>query len=105
MTTCSPAFDLASLSAGEARAELIREVHNGLHSRPPSLKPWMLYDELGSRLFEQNAAGVLSDPHRTFTCLRAVHSDPGFEIESFWKDRLNWHALTLSRRLEENECD
>jgi uncharacterized SAM-dependent methyltransferase len=53
VTTFSPAFDLACLSALEARAELIREVQNGLHSRPRSLKPWMLYDELGSRLFEQ----------------------------------------------------
>ena len=53
MTTISPALDLACRSALGARTELIREVQNGLHSRPRSLKPWMLYDELGSRLFEQ----------------------------------------------------
>jgi L-histidine N-alpha-methyltransferase len=53
VTTISPAVDLVCQSAFGARAELIREVQNGLHARPRSLKPWMLYDELGSRLFEQ----------------------------------------------------
>lgn len=53
MTTTSPTFDLACLSAPGARMELIREVQNGLQSRPRSLKPWMLYDEAGSRLFER----------------------------------------------------
>lgn len=53
MTTFSPVFDIALQAGFGARAELIREVREGLLSRPSSLKPWMFYDELGSRLFEQ----------------------------------------------------
>ena len=75
MTTFSPAFDLARVSALEARAELIREAQNGLHLRPRSLKPWMLYDELGSRLFEQITALPEYYPTRTERSLLESHAD------------------------------
>ena len=51
MTTLSPVFELERRPIIEAHTELIREVQDGLRSRPRSLKPWMFYDELGSRLF------------------------------------------------------
>ena len=75
MTTISPAFDLACQSALGARTELIREVQNGLHSRPRSLKPWMLYDELGSRLFEQITALPEYYPTRTERSLLESRAD------------------------------
>ncbi len=53
MTTLSPLFDLDSQPLIDARTEIIREVLDGLSSRPRTLKPWMLYDDVGSLLFEQ----------------------------------------------------
>ena len=75
MTTISPAFDLACQSALGARTELIREVQGGFHSRPRSLKPWMLYDELGSRLFEQITALPEYYPTRTERSLLESSAD------------------------------
>jgi dimethylhistidine N-methyltransferase len=57
------------------RAELIREVQSGLHSRPRSLKPWMFYDELGSRLFEQITTLPEYYPTRTERSLLQSHAD------------------------------
>ena len=75
MTTFSPAFDLEQVPALRARTELIREVQNGLHSRPRSLKPWMFYDELGSRLFERITALPEYYPTRTERSLLESHAD------------------------------
>ena len=75
MTTISPALDLACRSALGARTELIREVQNGLQSRPRSLKPWMLYDEFGSRLFEQITALSEYYPTRTERSLLERRTD------------------------------
>lgn len=75
MTTFSPAFDLARMAALNARAELIREVQNGLGSRPCSLKPWMFYDEMGSRLFEQITTLPQYYPTRTERSLLESHAD------------------------------
>src|SRR5580692_10072803 len=75
VTTISPAVDLVCQSALEARTELIREVQNGLHSRPRSLKPWMLYDELGSRLFEEITALPEYYPTRTERSLLESRAD------------------------------
>ena len=58
MTTLSPVFELERRPIIEAHTELIREVQDGLRSRPRSLKPWMFYDELGSRLFERITQSV-----------------------------------------------
>ena len=35
----------------------------------------------------------------------ALLSDSGFKIESTWKDARNWYAVTLSRRLDQDQCD
>jgi uncharacterized SAM-dependent methyltransferase len=35
----------------------------------------------------------------------ALLSDSGFKIESTWKDGRNWYAVTLSRRLDQDQCD
>ncbi len=75
MTTISPVFDLAQLAAGALRTELIREVRNGLCARPRSLKPWMLYDEVGSRLFEQITTLREYYPTRTERSLLESHAD------------------------------
>src|ERR1700679_4121379 len=75
MTTVSPAFDVACLPAARARTELIRDVQNGLHSRPRSLKPWMFYDELGSRLFERITGLPEYYPTRTERSLLESHAD------------------------------
>jgi L-histidine Nalpha-methyltransferase len=75
VTTFSPAFDLACLPALGARAELIRDVQNGLQSRPRSLKPWMFYDELGSRLFERITGLSEYYPTRTERSILESHAD------------------------------
>ena len=41
----------------------------------------------------------------TDNTLDALLSDSGFKIESTWKDERNWYAVTLSRRLDEDQCD
>jgi len=56
MTALSPIVEIEPPSAVEKQTELIREVQDGLRSRPRSLQPWMLYDERGSKLFEQITA-------------------------------------------------
>jgi L-histidine N-alpha-methyltransferase len=45
-------FELASVAPLDDREALIDEVWRGLLERPRSLVPWMLYDTVGSRLFE-----------------------------------------------------
>jgi len=35
----------------------------------------------------------------------ALLSHSGFKIESTWKDARNWYAVTLSRRLDQDQCD
>lgn len=56
MTTAPSTFEPASLSVSKEQAELIRDVRDGLQLHPRSLKPWILYDELGSQLFERITA-------------------------------------------------
>ncbi|HEY1577121.1 MAG TPA: L-histidine N(alpha)-methyltransferase [Terracidiphilus sp.] len=75
MTTLSPLFDLHSQPLIDARTELIREVLVGLRSRPRTLKPWMLYDDLGSRLFEQITDLPEYYPTRTERLLLSRHAD------------------------------
>ena len=75
MTTFSATCDLAGLAALAARTELIREVQNGLYARPRFLKPWMFYDESGSRLFEQITALPEYYPTRTERSLLETHAD------------------------------
>jgi dimethylhistidine N-methyltransferase len=58
-----------------ARAELMREVQEGLQLRPRSLKPWMLYDELGSRLFERITTLPEYYPTRTERSLLESHAE------------------------------
>ncbi len=58
-----------------ARAELIREVRMGLQSRPRSLKPWMLYDEHGSELFERITNLPEYYPTRTERSILDTHAD------------------------------
>jgi L-histidine N-alpha-methyltransferase len=75
MTTVSPLFDLASQPLIDARTEMIREVLEGLRSRPRTLKPWLLYDDLGSRLFEQITDLPEYYPTRTERSLLSRHAD------------------------------
>jgi L-histidine Nalpha-methyltransferase len=75
VTTISPLLELARLAGLRTRAELIREVRQGLLSRPSSLKPWMLYDELGSRLFEQITTLPEYYPTRIERSLLERHAD------------------------------
>jgi uncharacterized SAM-dependent methyltransferase len=41
----------------------------------------------------------------TDSTLSALLSDSGFAIESAWKDRRGWYALTLGRPYERDEFD
>jgi uncharacterized SAM-dependent methyltransferase len=41
----------------------------------------------------------------TDSTLSALLSDSGFAIESAWKDRRGWYALTLGRLYERDEFD
>ncbi len=41
----------------------------------------------------------------TDNSLDTLHLDSGFKIESTWKDERNWYAVTLSRRLNQDQCD
>ncbi len=75
MTTLSPLFDLGSQPLIDARTELIREVLDGLRSRPRTLKPWILYDDLGSRLFEQITDLPEYYPTRTERSLLSRHAN------------------------------
>lgn len=75
MTTFSPILDLARQAVLSQRTELMREVQNGLHSRPRSLKPWMFYDELGSLLFERITTLPEYYPSRTERSLLESHAD------------------------------
>jgi len=75
MTTLSPPFDLDSQPLIDARSEIIREVLDGLRSRPRTLQPWMLYDDLGSRLFEQITDLPEYYPTRTERSLLCRHAD------------------------------
>src|ERR1700728_3411275 len=75
MTTLSPVLELERRPIIEAPTELIREVQDGLRSRPRSLKPWMFYDESGSRLFEQITALPEYYPTRTERSLLETHAD------------------------------
>jgi dimethylhistidine N-methyltransferase len=75
VTTFFPAFDVAQLPSVRARKELIREVQSGLTTRPRSLKPWMFYDELGSRLFEQITTLPEYYPTATERSLLESHAD------------------------------
>jgi len=75
MTTSFPAFDVALFPASGEREELIRDVQAGLRSRPRSLKPWMLYDELGSQLFERITTLAEYYPTRTERSLLESHAD------------------------------
>ena len=75
MSTISPVFDVAPLADASARTALIREVQSGLRSRPRSLKPWMLYDELGSCLFERITTLPEYYPSRTERSLLELNAD------------------------------
>ncbi len=75
MTTLSPLFDLDSQPLIDARSEIIREVLDGLRFRPRTLKPWMLYDDLGSTLFEQITDLPEYYPTRTERSLLCRHAD------------------------------
>jgi len=75
MTTLSPSFDLRSVLKLNAREELIRDVQSGLGSRPRSLKPWILYDDEGSRLFERITTLPEYYPSRTERAILARHAD------------------------------
>jgi L-histidine Nalpha-methyltransferase len=75
VTTIFPVYDFAQLPAVGALTELIQEVQKGLNARPRSLKPWMLYDELGSRLFEQITTLPEYYPTRTERSLLESHAD------------------------------
>ena len=75
MTTLSPVLELERRPIIEASTELIREVQDGLRSRPRSLKPWMFYDELGSRLFEQITTLPEYYPTRTERSLLESQAD------------------------------
>ncbi|SEF79824.1 dimethylhistidine N-methyltransferase [Bryocella elongata] len=59
----------------DVASQLAMEVRNGLQSRPRSLKPWMLYDEAGSHLFEQITSLPEYYPTRTERTLLAGHAD------------------------------
>jgi len=75
MTTLYPLSDLARFSPSKGRAELLRDVLNGLHTRPRTLKAWMLYDELGSRIFERITELAEYYPTRTEYSLLEHHAD------------------------------
>ena len=75
MTTLSPVLELERRPIIEAPTELIREVQDGLRSGPRSLKPWMFYDELGSRLFEQITTLPEYYPTRTERSLLESQAD------------------------------
>jgi L-histidine Nalpha-methyltransferase len=75
MTTYTPAFNVALIPALRKRDELIREVQIGLYSRPRSLKPWMLYDERGSRPFEHITTMPEYYSTRTERSLLEHHAD------------------------------
>src|ERR1700683_1894461 len=75
VTTIFPVYDFAQLPAVGALTELIQEVQKGLNARPRSLKPWMLYDELGSRLFEQITTLPEYYPTRTERSLLESQAD------------------------------
>jgi L-histidine Nalpha-methyltransferase len=74
MTTLSPLFELDSQPLTGARMEIIREVQDGLRSRPRTLKPWMLYDDAGSFLFEQITDLPEYYPTRTERSLLSRHA-------------------------------
>jgi L-histidine Nalpha-methyltransferase len=61
--------------ASQARTKLIREVRSGLGSRPRSLKPWMFYDDSGSRLFEHITELPEYYPTRLERSLLEEHAD------------------------------
>ncbi len=75
MTTLSPLFCLESQRPIDARTEIIREVMDGLRSRPRTLKPWILYDDVGSHLFEQITDLPEYYPTRTERSLLSRHAD------------------------------
>jgi L-histidine Nalpha-methyltransferase len=75
MPTLSPVFEPEQRPFIEAQTELIRDVQAGLCSRPRSLKPWMFYDELGSRLFERITTLPEYYPTRTERLLLESHAD------------------------------
>jgi L-histidine Nalpha-methyltransferase len=75
MTTLSPSFDLRNVLKLSVREELIRDVQSGLGCRPRSLKPWMLYDDEGSRLFERITGLPEYYPSRTERGILALHVD------------------------------
>src|SRR5580693_4676848 len=52
VTTDFQTLEAEELCHLDTREALIDEVWRGLHKRPRSLVPWMLYDSEGSRLFE-----------------------------------------------------
>ena len=64
-----------STAPRDAPSQLAREVRHGLQSRPRSLKPWMLYDEAGSHLFEQITCLPEYYPTRTERTLLTSHAD------------------------------
>src|ERR1700727_333231 len=80
MTTLSPVLELERRPIIEAPTELIREVQDGLRSRPRSLKPWMFYDEAGSRLFEQITALPEYYPTRTERDIFTAHAAEIFSL-------------------------
>lgn len=75
MTTLSSVFEFECPAFIEAHVELILEVQRGLRSRPRSLKPWMFYDEAGSRLFERITKLPEYYPTRTERALLEAQAD------------------------------
>jgi L-histidine Nalpha-methyltransferase len=75
MTTFSLTSEIEQSSTINALPELVREVQDGLRSRPRSLKPWMFYDELGSRLFERITTLPEYYPTRTERLLLESQAD------------------------------
>lgn len=65
MATYPQGLQRKKIIAPETRDALIYEVQRGLTRKPRSLPPWILYDERGSRLFDQITALPEYYPTRT----------------------------------------
>src|SRR3984957_11321477 len=75
VTTDFQTLEAEELCHLDTREALIDEVWRGLHKRPRSLKPWMLYDSEGSRLFECITALPEYYPTRTERAILASDAD------------------------------
>lgn len=75
MASYVQAVDETLLETTDGRQALNHEVQRGLTARPRSLSPWMFYDAVGSRLFEQITTLPEYYPTRTERAILAKCAD------------------------------